>query len=378
MNESRRSTTEPSVEHPLILGLLIDVSASMRTLIVGPGAGPGQQRIESVRSSIDQLIERAAAYCTTEAGTAIASRISLFAFGFGFGNPRSYLTGWKGSAVQDLLALPKASEPLIGIDRLASDWRSHQAHITSLGRHMFGATPMLEAFQTAQERLRVAREMKSVADQPILFVFSDGEPTGPGTPDDIAATAQELKDTGVLVACCLLTSTPVGTRRRLHGTIQPDWPPAARLMFACASVLEEYSPYADHLHEHRWQTEPGSRLFAAVTNSEDLSTFLDLALSRLRPTEVATPTPLGTGVPQHSTTQITIHGPVNAIQTAPQAPATSLTSPERLAPTRGGPTENAISDGTFSGPVVQSGTIGQVSFHLPAAPKTDEDGQGDQ
>lgn len=182
MNESRRSTTEPSVEHPLILGLLIDVSASMRTLIVGPGAGPGQQRIESVRSSIDQLIERAAAYCTTEAGTAIASRISLFAFGFGFGNPLSYLTGWKGSAVQDLLALPKASEPLIGIDRLASDWRSHQAHITSLGRHMFGATPMLEAFQTAQERLRVAREMKSVADQPTCSSSPTASPPAPAPP----------------------------------------------------------------------------------------------------------------------------------------------------------------------------------------------------
>ncbi|NJP45393.1 vWA domain-containing protein [Actinacidiphila epipremni] len=332
MNTPKRALDDeqPSAERPMILGLLIDVSASMRTLIVGPGANGGQQRIESVRSSMDTLVDKAVGYCTTGTGAVIASRIKLFAFGFGFGNPLSRWTGWNGAEVQDLLARPGVDEPLLGIDRLARDWPEHQLHISSLGWHMFGATPLLAAFEAARDRLHTAHAAEPAADRPVLFVFTDGEPTGSGTPEQITAVARELVGEGVLVMCCLLTAEPLGTERRLYAAEQPQWPAAARLMFACASALDNASPYADYLQEHHWQADPGGRLFAAVSNSEDLSTFLNLTLSRLRPPAAASPTA----------------SPVPA--TPPAAPAA----------------DNSVGGGTFSGPVIQTGYVGSVSIYM--------------
>jgi hypothetical protein len=186
-----------TAERPLMLGLLIDVSGSMRSLILGATGQPEGQRIESVRESMNKMIKRAVELCTTGVGAEVSPKVKIFAYGFGFGNPLSPFLGWKGASVEDLLAIPGEEESLLSIDQLAREWPRYQQHIKSLGRHMFGATPMLEAFQVAQHRIAQESDRRQWSQQPILFVLSDGEPTRGA--DQICAIAQELKDSGVLI-----------------------------------------------------------------------------------------------------------------------------------------------------------------------------------
>jgi hypothetical protein len=107
-------------------------------------------------------------------------------------------------------------------------------------------------------------------------------------------------------------------------------------MFTCSSVLDSNSPYHAYLHEHHWQIDFEGRLFTPIDNSEDLSNFLNLTLSRLGG-QIATT--VEGQAPSVSTTTI-IAGSVGTINTAGH---------------------NEISGGTYHGPVVQASEVGEIT-----------------
>ena len=82
--------------------------------------------------------------------------------------------------------------------------------------YIFGGTPMCRALKDA---VAVFRETNVT--QKVLFILSDGQSTD-GDPRPIAG---ELRDLGVTIVTCFLTSDRIDDPRRLHYEVDPSWCP---------------------------------------------------------------------------------------------------------------------------------------------------------
>ena len=82
--------------------------------------------------------------------------------------------------------------------------------------YIFGGTPMCRALKDA---VAVFRETNVT--QKVLFILSDGQSTD-GDPRPIA---EELRDLGVTIVTCFLTSDHIDDPRRLHYEVDPSWCP---------------------------------------------------------------------------------------------------------------------------------------------------------
>lgn len=291
LGKATAARARPTATNPLLVGLVVDVSGSM-TSSIRNDSGPIRNRLDSLRESLDELIAKGAKLCTEGIGGDVSPRLRLFAYGFGFGNPLSFLLGDDGPSVRDLLDLGNSSEGAIGIDQLAQDWHMYRSHIGSLVPKMFGDTPMAQAFRAAKNRIDIELSSVAYTRPPILFILSDGEPTDESH-SNVRALARELKDDGVIIISCLLTAGDITEPRRLYGRDRPEWPDGAQLMYDCASPLPDDSPLNAYLIENRWITEPGSKLFTQINQSEVLDEFSRIVLSPLIPREarLATPVP---------------------------------------------------------------------------------------
>jgi TIR domain len=291
---------QPTSGHPLLAGILIDVSASMvsSSLRSEPGGAPrdGSQpgvttRIQSVSRALDDLVARGAEHSRQGSTGTIAPLLKLFMYGFGFGGALSTvlsaLFGSKGEKpkVRDLLALPGESSSTVGIDQLAQRWLEYRRNVESMLPDMLGDTPMASAMRTAQGRF--ARELSTAAyaPNPMLLIISDGEPTPEEGISNPAATvrevAREMKAAGVTIISCLLTKDDIAQPRRLYASADPSWPAGASLLFDCASEIPPSSPFHYLLSEFNWSLDHGARLFAQINHTDVLSEFSKLVLSRL-------------------------------------------------------------------------------------------------
>ncbi len=270
----------PTPEQPLLVGLLVDVSASMATSIQNR-TGQSQSRLESFRDALEDLVDKAKEMSRVESSEKIAPLIKIFAYGFGFGNPLSLLFGGPGPKVRDLLVLPGESTSTVSIDQLAHQWDDYRRHVEGMAREMFGDTPMGEGFRLVLDRFR--RELASgrFTGPPVLFVLSDGEPTDVSSPE-VVETAQEIKKAGVLLVSCYVTDEDIVEARRIYGAAQKNWPDDARLMFECSSVIDAASSFYSYLREFRWTVENNGRFFTQINQSEMLSEFMNAVLSPLK------------------------------------------------------------------------------------------------
>ena len=82
--------------------------------------------------------------------------------------------------------------------------------------YIFGGTPMCTALNDA---VAVFRETNVT--QKVLFILSDGHSTD-GDPRPIAG---ELRDLGITIVTCFLTSDHIDNPRRLHYEVDPSWCP---------------------------------------------------------------------------------------------------------------------------------------------------------
>jgi hypothetical protein len=260
---------------PLLVGLLIDVSGSMTSSIQNQ-RGDSLNRLQSFQEALGDLAQKA----TTYLKDSTRDLIKIFAYGFGFGNPLSFILGGGGSSVRDLLRMPAEESSTVGITHLADRWQEYKSHVENLAIEMFGATPMLEAFETAEKRFQ--KEVnKNEYSGCLLFVLSDGDPTD-ASPDRVSDVASRMRDKGILVVSCYVTDYDITEPRHLYGSHQSDWPSGARLMFDCSSVLPEDSPFETYMREHSWKLAPNGKLFTQINQSEVLSEFLNLIISPLQ------------------------------------------------------------------------------------------------
>lgn len=273
--ESRNSSAKERL--PLLVGMLVDVSASMAERI-GNSGGQGQTRLEAFADSLDNYVARTRTYCT-EVGENPETLMHLFAYGFGFGNLLTKLRGIPVSPVQSLLPVREDSPVITGAE-LLSQWSAIKKHVVDMRSQMLGATPMVEAFRTAERVLESVRRVHRYRESPVLLVISDGLPTDPpdGGPDLVLASADRLRDAGAISVSSFVTGTDLTLPRRLYTSPEPGWPPGARLMFECASPASDCPAVIPYLEEYGWEVPVGARLFSQINRSDFLSEFVGAAL----------------------------------------------------------------------------------------------------
>jgi uncharacterized protein YegL len=209
--------SQTSESSPLLVGLLIDVSGSMTSSIQNQ-RGESLNRLQSFQEALGDLAQKAKAYLKDS----MRDLIRIFAYGFGFGNPLSFILKGGGSPVRDLLRMPGEESSTVGITHIADRWQEYKSHVESLALEMFGATPMLEAFEIAEKRFQKEVEKIEYSGR-ILFVLSDGDPTD-ASPDRVSDVASRLRGKGILVVSCYVTDYDITEPRRLYGSHQSDWP----------------------------------------------------------------------------------------------------------------------------------------------------------
>jgi hypothetical protein len=240
-------------------------------------SGPSINRLESFRDALDELVARGERLSKPEGGQGAA--VSLFAYGFGFGNPLSEIFGRSGEPVRDLLELPGEPTSTVPIQVLARKWPAYRQNVEDMATEMFGQTPMASGLTAARDRFRAELVDREVSHR-ILFILSDGEPTD-ATSDEITAIASQFHDQEILIISCFVTDEDLTEPRRLYGTTQPHWPDPAILMFNCASALPVGSSYEKYLREYGWTLGTGSRLFTQINQSDVLKEFMNVVLSPL-------------------------------------------------------------------------------------------------
>lgn len=138
---------------------------------------------------------------------------------------------------------------------------------------LFGATPMAAAARELRDRFR--RSAGEHFNLQTLLVISDGEPTD----GDPRGPLREIRDSGVSVIACFVTSDDVANPRVLHGAPLPGWTESARLMWDVASPIEEGGPAARFLLSNGWSIERNAKLFVQVNHSDVLKEFARMAAS---------------------------------------------------------------------------------------------------
>lgn len=267
--------SEPTSESPLLVGLLVDVSGSMMSAIENK-SGAALNRLQGFQAALRDLVDKA----PKPAATGETDRLLLFAYGFGFNNPLSFLFGGSGPPVRDLfLGVIPTGESTIGISALSKSWGELENHVTSMAKQMFGATPMLEGFTAVQQRFKDEGRCRRLAGC-ILFVLSDGAPTD-APPERVVQAARVLKGEGVLIVSCFVTGHDITDMKHLYGQPPVGWPVEAKLMFDVASEVSEAPSLSGYLAEHNWIAEPAAKLFTQVNQSEVLSEFLQMITSPL-------------------------------------------------------------------------------------------------
>ncbi|CAF0925126.1 unnamed protein product [Adineta steineri] len=141
--------------------------------------------------------------------------------------------------------------------------------VDSIEPYIYGNTPMCEALESALDMFRSATHSRKV-----LFLLSDGE----ATDGDPVPFAQQLRENGVLVFICLLTSENIPHPKALYYEPDPQWTEAQRAMFELSSTVENTHSAMSVLLEQNWKLAAAgkSRLFVQVNHPTMLDEFSNL------------------------------------------------------------------------------------------------------
>lgn len=272
---------QPTIEHPMLLCLAIDVSDSMKGPILDH-TGKAIERWTSIQNALEHFVHLGVAWVKDPETQQVLPLYHLMAYGFGFKETMHGLGLRKtpGGAVRDLLAHPTLSS-LPSAAELSEHWKDYQNHLLSWKAYtgdLFGMTPMCQALSVIRDRLKEVCSHKSFTFPILLLIISDGLPDD----GDPLPLIEELHTMGVMTLCCYLAERDVLAPRKLYLAEEAHWTDGARLLFQCASTLhgDNYVSVAmfDYLSDHGWDPFEGARLFAQVNQAEALGEFLEVLL----------------------------------------------------------------------------------------------------
>jgi hypothetical protein len=167
-------------------------------------------------------------------------------------------------------------ETTLGLNELGELWKESSTSLADAEGLIFGNTPMCEALRKSLNRFRCEiPKYSSKGILPIFLLVSDGEPTD-GDPELIA---DQIRQLGVTLVGCYITSQNVVAPRTLYATPQVTWPSSARRMFEMSSQIPEDSPLNHYLLRQGWVIAPNAKAFIQANHSEILEELVGLALS---------------------------------------------------------------------------------------------------
>jgi len=276
------SNDAPTSEQPLLVGIIVDVSLSMIKAINNRD-DIVQNRFEGFRSSLRKLIDRAKKICTEDKSDNISTLMKIFAIGFGFGNPLSFILGDNVNIkVRNLFEIQNSNNKAISINRLIDDWNTYEKHIENSIRKMGGETPMGEAFKIIEEKLLYEFNNSIYHPNPVIFILSDGIPTDV-SPQVVIETAKRIKNQGSIIISCYVTDKNIMRPKYLFNKPDQTWEEGVKLMFECASIPPKDSTFYKYFTELDWETNNNSgKLFAQINETEFLDDFMESVISPLK------------------------------------------------------------------------------------------------
>ena len=138
---------------------------------------------------------------------------------------------------------------------------------------LFGLTPMTEAARQLRDRFN--RIGTQNFDFRTLLLVSDGVPTD-GDPRE---AMRELREAGVDVIACFVTSDDIANPRVLHGAPVASWTEGARLMWDIASPIDESGPAARFLLSNGWSNRKKCEAFGPANHPDVLKELLELQVA---------------------------------------------------------------------------------------------------
>jgi hypothetical protein len=262
---------------PMVVGFLVDVSASMMSSIKNKN-DKDSSRFDGFLESLGKVVKRAN---TLNLPLEAKNSQRFFALGFGFPNPWAHISGDSGEKVRDLLDISNNSHSTISLKQLIDDWDEYKKNIDNMVWRMGGGTPMKQAFLLAEERFEEELGEPPYSGEPILLVLSDGEPTDiDDSNEEVVEIALRLQSKGILIISCYLTSDNIIESRYLYSEVLPEWEEGAKLMFECASIAKRDSIYLQNLLEHKWdfkskETKEKSRFFIQINETSNLDEYTE-------------------------------------------------------------------------------------------------------
>lgn len=272
---------QPTVEHPALLCLALDVSDTMIDSVIDH-AGKTVKRWADIQTVLDRFIYLGAAFVKDPDTRKVLPLYHTIAYGFGF-TERAHLLGFSknpGGTVRDLLAQPLLPK-LPSVAQLTDHWDEYKERLTSrkYTLDLLGTTPLCQALATIRDRIKGELAQKVFVLPVLLLIVSDGVSTD-GDPLPIIT---ELHEVGVLTLCCYLGEQDILNAKRLYEVEDSRWSEGAKCMFRMASVLRDDSYLSramfDYLSRTGWHPQVGVRLFAQINHSETLDSFLKVLLS---------------------------------------------------------------------------------------------------
>jgi hypothetical protein len=146
-----------------------------------------------------------------------------------------------------------------------------------LNSKIYGRTPMYEAMEKMLQMFRmIPAPHPNNIEKRILFLVSDGYPTD-NCPDDVRLIANSLKNAGVVIISCYLSTNSKVPSKELFYSYNPLWDDeGARLMFDISSPLKNTAPGLKLLIDQGWKlpNEGIHKLFFQGNNTNNVETFV--------------------------------------------------------------------------------------------------------
>lgn len=287
-----------TVESPILIGLVIDLSRSMlRTL--SNTKGLQKQDIQDV---LQLLIEKVTAYCQTPEAPEILPQFALFAFGYGLGNLRQGINDTANKLlsvkkpsqiiptgeIRDLLeevAVKRGLSFTPSISILNDYWDDYRISLKSqfvdvgLGRSRF-----YESLCRVHERLH--KELGGTSyTKPIVLFVSDGQ-IDDAPYEDAERVTQEIQHLGVNIVHCYVGPQDITMPKAFYATPEARWPEGASSLFGLSSSIDTANSFlinvAREAQSRGWLVPENARLFVQVNHSKMLEELMDILLEAMR------------------------------------------------------------------------------------------------
>ena len=143
--------------------------------------------------------------------------------------------------------------------------------------YIFGGTPMCKALKDAAAVFR-----KSNEDKKVLFILSDGM-SADGDPLPIA---QELRESGVTIATCFLTSDTIVNAKFLFDSECQFPDQGTQVLLEMSSTMSNTHTPVSYLVDAKWELPPSgeSRLFIRANSLDVVNEFCRIVVSHLTDT----------------------------------------------------------------------------------------------